>query len=66
MNYFKRNRVEVIEKILKGGRRVEQGLSISNSQAERILDRLGSEMNDHSDIRITWEISCGRFRTNSH
>ncbi|EAT40722.1 AAEL007565-PA [Aedes aegypti] len=39
---FKNKRVEALEKVLTGF--VNQGLSISNSQAERIQDKLGAEM----------------------
>ncbi|XP_053673017.1 leucine-rich PPR motif-containing protein, mitochondrial [Anopheles nili] len=39
---FKTNRVEVMQKLLTG--LVNQGLSISNGMAEKIQERLGSEM----------------------
>ncbi|XP_029714531.2 leucine-rich PPR motif-containing protein, mitochondrial [Aedes albopictus] len=39
---FKNKRVEALEKVLSGF--VSQGLSISNSQAERIQEKLGAEM----------------------
>lgn len=40
--YFRKDRVEILENVLKG--LVEQGLSISSVQAEKIQDRLGSEL----------------------
>lgn len=40
--HYRQNRIEVFTNILKGI--VNQGLSISNSQAERIQERLGSEL----------------------
>lgn len=40
--YFRKDRVEVLENVLKG--LVDQGLSISNSQAEKIQEKLGSEL----------------------
>lgn len=39
----RKNRVEVLTDVLRG--LVDQGLSISNRQAERIQERLGSELN---------------------
>lgn len=40
--YFRNDRVEILENVLKG--LVDQGLSISSSQAEKIQDKLGSEL----------------------
>lgn len=40
--YFRKDRVEVLENVLKG--LVDQGLSISSSQAEKIQEKLGSEL----------------------
>ncbi|CAD6999056.1 leucine-rich PPR motif-containing protein, mitochondrial [Ceratitis capitata] len=40
--YFRRNRVEVLGKVLPA--LVKEGLSISNKNADRISERLGSEM----------------------
>lgn len=41
--YFRKNRVEIMTKVLNGF--VEEGLSISNGQAEKIQEAFGSELN---------------------